>query len=331
MVVQAGGTEDRRELARLIQFPRQESDGNTIKIEGPSDVVDKIIEQIQSRVSEWAGQVTEGLEVPTDKHRLLIGSGGRIRRDMETKFNVSIDVPRQGTDDKGVKFTGKPDDVHKAKAHAESLVADQPGLTMAIPRVMHHAVSNNGTLFRKLRSDYHVKVDHAGQAIPAKPSAVTPTSMRANGQGRSLPLITDDEDAAADAYLWDVVSAAVGEGGETGDIPWVIQGSSADNVERARKVIEAALAEARQSNATGYLMLPDPRTYRHVIGQGGSRVNDIRKKTGCRITVPSQGQGDTDEAIEVVGTPGGIERAKEMILEAVREGIAGARSPKTQV
>lgn len=262
-------------------------------------------------VAERESQVTEILEVPVDKHRSLIGRGGDVKRGLEAQFKVSIDIPRQGSGQTGVKIIGQSADVEKAKAHIEELTKEQPGETIQIPRALHHAVSNNGQIFRKLRSDFHVSVDHAGQAVPQRPAA--PTNARANGG--ALPLITDDEETQADAHSWRVVNNTSTEEGE---IPWVLRGSS-ENIEKAKKAIETALEQAKKQDATGYLILPDPKTYRFVIGQGGSKVNSIRKQSGCRITVPRDQA--KDEAIEIVGSKEGVEKAKDLILAAVQEGI----------
>lgn len=317
MVVKAGGSDDRRELARTIQFPKQDADGNTIKVEGRTEVVDKIIAQIQAIVAERESQVSAVLDVPVDKHRSLIGRGGEIKRNLEAQFKVSIDIPRQGSGQTEVKIVGQAPDVEKAKAHIESLIKEQEGETIQIPRALHHAVANNGQIFRKLRNEYRVTVDHAGHAIPAKPAP--PTNTRVNGG--ALPLITDDAETVADAHSWKVVENTSAEEGE---IPWVLRGSP-ENIEKAKKAIESALEQAKKQNATGYLVLPDPKTYRFVIGQGGSKVNSIRKQSGCKITVPrDQSQGD---AIEVVGSKEGVEKAKELILAAVRDGING-RPPR---
>ncbi|KAK3905250.1 hypothetical protein C8A05DRAFT_30936 [Staphylotrichum tortipilum] len=316
IVVKAGGPDDQRALARTIQFPKQDTDGNTIKVEGRSEVVDKIIAQIEAMVAERESQVTDAVEVPTEKHRTLVGRGGETKRNLEAQFNVSIDVPRQGSSQTAVKIVGQAADVEKAKAHIENLIKEQQGETIAIPRALHHAVSNNGQIFRKLRNDHHVSVDHAGHAVPAKPTPAT--EARANGG--ALPLITDDDDAAADVHSWKVVEQT---SDESGDIPWVLRGTP-ENIEKAKKAIQTALEQAGKQNAVGYLVLPDPRTYRFVIGQGGSKVNAIRKQSGCRITVPrDQAQG---EAIEVVGSKAGVEKAKELILAAVKEGVAAGAS-----
>ncbi|KAK0641207.1 hypothetical protein B0T16DRAFT_211120 [Cercophora newfieldiana] len=317
IVVKAGGSDDRRELARAIQFPKQDTDGNTIKVEGRSDVVDKIISQIQDFVSQRESQVTEVIEVPQEKHRSLIGRGGETKRSLEAQFKVSIDIPRQGSGQTNVKLVGQEADVAKAKAHIESLIKEQEGETVQVPRALHHAVANNGQFFRRLKSDHQVTVDHAGAAIPAKPAAA---NARANSG--ALPLITDDAEATADVHSWNIVESTSTEEGE---IPWVLRGSP-ESIEKAKKAIDAALEQAKKQNATGYLILPDPKTYRYVIGQGGSKVNSIRKQSGCKITVPrDQAQG---EAIEVVGTKEGVEKAKDLILAAVREGVNNSKAPR---
>ncbi|EXF76724.1 KH domain-containing protein [Colletotrichum fioriniae PJ7] len=316
LVVKAGGSDDRRELAHTIQFPKQEADGNTIKVEGRSDIVNKIVARIQEIVAEKESQVTEVLEVPIEKHRTLIGRGGDAKRQLESQFTVSIDIPRQGDGKTGVKITGRPENVEKAKEHIASLVKEQEGETLQVPRSLHHSISNNGQFFRQLRNNHQVSVDHAGQALPPKPSAA---ASRSNGG--ALPLITDDEDATADAHSWKVVDSAAGEDGE---IAWVLRGSP-ENLEKAKAAIASAIEQAKKNTHTGYLVLPDPKTYRYVIGQGGSKVNSIRKQSGCKINVPRNDA--KEDAIEVIGNADGVEKAKDLILEAVREGLS-SRAPR---
>ncbi|POR33845.1 Vigilin 1 [Tolypocladium paradoxum] len=309
IVVGAGGSDDRRSLARTIQFPKQDADGNTIKVEGRTEVVQKIIKRIQDIVAERESQVTEVVDVPIEHHRSLIGRGGDAKRQMESQFTVSIDVPRQGDGKTGVKVTGRPENVTKAKEHIAGIIKQQQGETLLLPRSVHHAVSNNGQLFRQLRNNHQVTVDHAGHKVPGKPDS----STRANDG--ALPLITDDADAAADAHSWKVVKAASGEEGE---IPWVLRGTP-ENVAKVKEMIQKAVEQAQKNDSTGYLVLPDPKTYRHVIGPNGSKVNSIRQQSGCRIQVPRDQA--RDEAIEIVGSQEGVEKAKDLILAAVRDAL----------
>lgn len=268
-------------------------------------------------MKEKEDQVTVTVEVPPSQHRLLIGRGGDTRRDIESKFNVSLDIPRQGSERSDVKVKGPSDAAEEAKAHILTLLEGRTFETVEVPRHLHHAVSDNGSFFRRLRSDYKVTVDHAGQPIPPKPAAEDSRNAT-NGTG-PLPLITDDPNDSVDTHSWKVVDSnpATGDATQPATIPWVLSGAK-DNVGKAKSALEKAVDTASQLTATGYLILPDPRTYRFVVGQGGSQINSIRKQTGCRINVPkSQARG---EAVEIKGSKDGVEKAKDLILEAVRAG-----------
>ena len=311
IVVNAGGSDDRRELARTVQFPKAESDGNLIKVEGKSDVVDKIIAAMQKIVAERENQSTESFDVPTEKHRSLIGRGGETKKDLESKFKVSIDIPRQGSESTAIKVTGLPSDVEAAKNHILNLVKDQEGETVQVPRKVHHTIADNGQFFRRLRNDHKVTVDHAGHKIPPKPEA--PTNIR--GNGTNLPLQTDEP--SEDAHIWNIINAS--ESSIDGEIPWILRGPP-DNVTKAKATLATAIESALKNTTAGYLILPDPSTYRYVIGQGGSKVNQIRKATGCKITVPRDQAGG--EAIEILGSAEGVEKAKDLVLKAVQEGLS---------
>lgn len=284
-----------------------------IKIEGKQDIVDNIVATIQQIITERDSQTTEVIEIPTDKHRSLIGRGGETKKDIESKFTVSIDIPRQGSGQSGVKIAGLPANVEKAKAHIHSLVKEQEGETVQVPKKVHHTIAENGQFFRRMRNDHQVTVDHAGQKVPPKPAA--PTNTRANG---ALPLITDDADVTDGLFSWTVVNTADSAG--DGEIPWILRGPP-ENVAKAKATLLAAIEQAAKNSHAGYLVLPDPQTYRYVIGQGGSKVNSIRKATGCKITVPRDQA--KDEAIEILGSAEGVEKAKELVLIAVKEGGNG--------
>ncbi|KAF7861868.1 hypothetical protein EAF04_007750 [Stromatinia cepivora] len=307
IIVNAGGSGDRRELARVVQFPKAESDGNAIKVEGNRQLVDNIVAAIQKIVEERESQITETVDVPTDKHRPLIGAGGETKKGMEKKFKVSIDIPRQGSGQTGITITGLPADVEKAKAHILEVVKGQEGETVQVPRKLHNDISNNGQFFRKLRNDFQVTVDHAGAKMPAR---ATPPS---NADAKDA-LITDEKDTSDDVEEWFVFNKS--DSGETGDIPWVLRGST-ENIAQAKSILAQAIEQASKNNFVGHLTLVDPSLYGSIVGKNGSKVNSIRKATGCNITVP-RGQGT--DPVEVVGSEEGIEKAKELILQAVAEG-----------
>lgn len=317
IITQAGGPEDQRQHNRMIRFPKTETEGNNIRVEGQAAVVDKICAAIEKLVQEQESQVTEIAEVKPDKHRLLIGRGGETRRQLEQQFSVTINVPRQtetGPQRSQVRIAGQPSDVEKAKAHILEVTKEQEGETVSIPRRFHHIIADNGQFFRRLRADHKITVDHNGQRPPPKPTA--PTPQRANGANGSMPLITDEPGANADTHSWEMHSlqAADDDGSE---IPWVLSGPSPEAISAAKAKLERALEEATAQDTIGFLILPDPRSYRHVIGPSGVEINRIRKQTGTKIQVPrDQSKG---EAIEIQGSRDGVQEARDVILGIVRD------------
>ncbi|OCL14544.1 hypothetical protein AOQ84DRAFT_23912 [Glonium stellatum] len=329
IVIAAGGPDNPRDLARMVRFPRPDSEESAIRVEGPKDVVEKIAAAIQSQASALKNQITEIIDISPDKHRLLIGRGGETRRNLESQFNIQLDVPKQsvtGAARNQVKLKGEPAAVEKAKDHILALVKGQEGETVHVPKHLHHSIADNGQFFRRLRNEHKVTVDHGGQQPPAPPAQATTEAGKARkgANGASLPLITDEDTSAGaeENYSWEIVeNNPVDPSANTTDtIPWVLHGPS-DSLPRARAALESAIEAASRPSATGYLILPDPRAYRLVVGPGGSTINTIRKKTGTKVQVPrDQAKG---EAIEITGTKEGVEEARELILEIVNKGGNG--------
>ncbi|KAJ8105639.1 hypothetical protein OPT61_g10055 [Boeremia exigua] len=326
IVTSAGGPDNSRDLARMVRFPKQDTDGesNTIRVEGPKSVVEKIIAAIKAQVLALENQTTEILEVSPDKHRLLIGRGGETRRSLESQFSVQLDVPKQtiqGAARSQVKITGEASAVNKAKEHILELVKGQEGETVDVPRHLHHIISDNGQFFRRLRNNQKITVDHGNQQPPAKP-AQTEAGKSRKGANGALPLITDDATSGAEEHSWELVdNNAVPEGTDTAaTIPWILRGPS-ENIPKARQQLEEAIKAASKPSSTGYLILPDPRSYRLVVGSGGSTINNLRKETGTKIQVPRDQA--KDEAIEIVGSREGCEKARQMILDIISKGGNG--------
>lgn len=273
--------------------------------------------------------MTETIEVPVTQHRELIGANGAIRKQIEDDFSVSLNVPRQGSGQTGVKLAGRPENVAKAKAHIESITAKQPGETIQIPRSLHHIIGKNGALFRELSRD-GIRIDHNGQKPPPK-SKDAGRAARARNTNGDMPLITDQDQSGELQHSWDIVSNQDGLSSDAGEIPWVIYGgkdASGDAVTKAKQKIEALLERAKEPQHTGYLILSDPRLHRHIIGQGGSTINAIRKASGCDIQVPNKnsGKSEEDEAITIVGEREGVISAKDLILEEVTRAQQSGRN-----
>lgn len=236
-----------------------------------------------------------------------------------------MNVPKQGSGQTGVRLTGMPANVAKAKEHISKLTSKPQGEMIMVPRALHHIVGKNGALFRELSRD-GIRVDHNGQNPPPK-SKDAGRGARNRTTNGDMPLITDQP--GEESYSWDIVSNLDSSNGETGEIPWVIYGKDASDeaVAKAKQRIENSIKRASEPQHTGYLILPDPRSHRHIIGQGGSTINSIRKASGCDIQVPNRntGKGEEGEAITIVGKEQGVIAARDLILEEIKKAEAGRR------
>ncbi|KAI1675974.1 rna binding effector protein [Pyrenophora tritici-repentis] len=313
IVTSAGGPDNSRDLAQ-----------------GPKTVVEKIIAALKAQAASLENQTSETIEISPDKHRLLIGRGGETRRSLESQLNIQLDIPKQTTTGAArsqVKITGEPAAVEKAKEHILELVKGQEGETIQVPRYLHHTISDNGQFFRQLRNQLKVTVDHGSEQLPPKP-AQTEAGKARKGANGALPLITDDATSGADEHSWEIVDNNAPEEGAdlTATIPWILRGPT-ESLSKARQRLEQAIEAASKPSSTGYLILPDPRSYRLVVGPGGATINDLRKKTGTKIQVPRDQA--KDEAIEIVGTKDGCEEARKLILDIVSKGGNGGRRDRS--
>lgn len=315
--MEAGGSDQSHQV---VKFPERGSDSSTIQVEGPHNVVAQVVAAIEKFVTDQENQVTDTVNVPSGKHGQLIGQRGEAKRNLEQQFNVSIEIPKKGSERTDVKIVGAHEDVAKAKDYLAALAGQRKeGETVDVPKYLHHAISANGKFFSRLKNDLDVIVDHGGMRPPPKQKVA---SARPQLNGSSAPLITDE--ASADSHSWTLVTAEGMDRVDESTIPWILTGPSTEKVAAARERVQRALEVASKPAATGYLTLSDPRYYRFVIGPGGRNINSIREQTGCTIQVPNakSGKGGDGEAIEIVGSPEGCEEAKSLVLEYVRNGAA---------
>ncbi|EHY58019.1 Vigilin 1 [Exophiala dermatitidis] len=322
IVTKAGG---KGNSAEYVRFPRPGVESDTLTVKGTADVVDKIVAAIQSFVDEKENEVTETVDVPRNQHRQLVGPGGANRKKLEKEFGVALNIPRQDSSATGVEIKGPAENVKKAKEHIQKITQQSEGQTIMVPRPLHHVVGKNGGLFRELSSQ-GIRVDHKGHKPPSKPRDRGHGSRPRPSNG-DLPLITDQP--GEEPYSWNIVSNQHAQEGESGEIPWVIvadEGVPEETVAKATQKILSLIEKAKEPQYTGYLILPDSRVHRHIIGPGGRTINHIRKASGCDIQVPNKkaNKGDDGDAITIVGSKEGVEAARDLILEEIKKAEGGS-------
>lgn len=306
----------------MVRFPPTDSHDNAVYLDGNAAVVDQLAAAIEAFVLNREQQVTETLNVASERHGALIGAGGETRKRLESEFNISINIPDRhvtGPARSEVRISGLPADVEKAKIHISDMTKGPESETVLVPLHLHHALYSAN--IQKLRN-MNVRLDYARQQIPPRDEMSTPRSNGVNPP--KMPLITDvpADSSTHDIYnpdRWNVEGPPKENGEDSSTIPWVLKGSEADLVARAREMIEAAL-DAESHSATGYLSLPEPSMNQYVIGPGGSTIKGIRAETGCIIEVPKR--GSTSEVITIKGQRDAVGATRDLILEAVSNGLS---------
>eukprot|EP00088_Acartia_fossae_P053483 TRINITY_DN60977_c0_g1_i1.p1 TRINITY_DN60977_c0_g1~~TRINITY_DN60977_c0_g1_i1.p1 ORF type:complete len:156 (-),score=19.97 TRINITY_DN60977_c0_g1_i1:107-514(-) len=99
------------------------------------------------------------------------------------------------------------------------------------------------------------------------------------------------------------------------DEVWVFKGT-VNNLEAAIDELDSIAEETLKNTACWRAVQVNPRHHRLIIGRGGSRLQDIRKETGCQIVIPRNGSGEEDIIINGPSDDATM-AAEDMILDIV--------------
>jgi len=153
-----------------------------------------------------------------------------------------------------------------------------------VPAKYHHAVTQQGNIFRTLRS-FGATVEHSN--VPTKAAVPTPPPG-----ATSARIDEDGEDEGG--ILWRVVVNS--SEGEEGDVEWTLKARDQSGLDRARETIEEAIEHAKTMTHVGFLTMPDRSLFPRIVGSRGANVSRLRADTGADITVSRE-----DSSIVIAG------------------------------
>lgn len=144
----------------------------------------------------------------------------------------------------------------------------------------HHAVTQQGNLFRTLRS-FGVQVDPSvlpqKPAVPPHPVASTEAvSARIDDAGDEEPTLSVED-------KWQVVPNY--QDAEEGEAEWSFKARDQAGLDRALKTVRDALKHAEDMTHVGFLTLADRSVFPRIVGSKGSNVTRLRNESGADITV----------------------------------------------
>lgn len=288
---------------RLLQIPQNGSGSDEIVCTGPNDIVNSIVEQIEAIVLERERYITATCDVPKNKHRNLIGPNGAIRKNLESGFNIQINVPKEDSNSTTVTLKGTPENVELAKQKILELTKEDWLVEIIVPSSVHWAISERRSFFRRLNHDFDVFVDHGNSSrlatklsnstIPTPPLEV----FGAEGEKSKWTLVEDPKEKSEQ---------------EEETIPWRLKGKP-ENVEKLAKLINQLLEQAKKHDTTGYFFSSQPDIFGKIIGPQGKRVQQLKERTGCFIIIP-RADDEVNNVIFVRGDKEGLEKVKNSFL-----------------
>ncbi|KAK7678861.1 hypothetical protein QCA50_018163 [Cerrena zonata] len=301
IISKAGGADvPRNRYYKLLTIPNEGSGSDEVTSQGDKAIVNKIIEQIKDIVALKEASIIAEYELPKEKHRLIIGPGGSIRSELQKTYETSIDIPRPNDQSTIVKLAGLPDKIEALKAKLDEITKDDWNVSIDVPERYHSLVSEKGAIFKKLKNDYKVEVQHG-----------TLTRLASKLSGSASP--NPPEEALPEnneKTKFTISSLAEGEISET-VIPWRLKGEEKDT-KKAAELINQRLENAKNASAAAWFYSANPSSFTKVVGPLGSVVNGIRSKTNTFITVPRSNEKNSN-FIYLVGSPDNLKLAEESI------------------
>lgn len=196
-----------------------------------------------------------------------------------------------------------------------------------VPAKYHHAVTQQGNIFRTLRS-FGAVVEHSN--VPVRAAVPTPPPGAASAR-------IDETGEDEGGIQWHV-EVNYSEG-EEGDVEWTVKARDQGGLDCARKAIEEAIEHAKTMTHVGFLVMPDRSLFPRIVGSRGANVSRLRAETGADITVSREDSsiviaGESYFSLRVsvllisarlAGSEEAVEAAKEAILAIKNSGGRSGR------
>lgn len=287
---------------RFMKFPSESSDSDVVVCAGDKRIVEKIVSQIEQFVAKKKAEVKEKIEVPREKHGVLIGHGGLTRQALLDEFDVQIFVPRASEKSPFVEVSGLPENIERVRAKIAELTKDNWSHSLEVPASLHSFVSDRGLLIKTLRVDHGVEVSHGNRSREA--------SSLSNATIPTPP----SEFVADEPALF--VSEFDGNTG-TKTIPWRFVGDE-EAAAKAHALVSEQLERAKSASHAGWFYVPEPRSqFSKIIGPQGRKLAQLRKNTDAFVSVPRTGEKNGNY-VYIVGSDASVQQAGDLLKKALQ-------------
>ncbi|XP_061768431.1 vigilin [Nerophis ophidion] len=274
--------------ARIIFPSPDDIEQEIITIVGKEEAVRQAQKDLESLVQNLDNVVEDSMDVEVRHHRHFVCRRGQVLRELAEEYGgVAVSFPRTGVNSQKVFLKGAKDCVEAAKKRITEIIEElesQVSVEVAIPQRYHRAIMGpKGSRIQHLTREHEVQIK-----------------------------FPEREDALA---------GLEGSPQENGDVPpevefvprkcdMIMISGRAEKCELA-KVALLALVPVTEDVEASY------EFHRYIIGQKGSGIRKMMEEYEVNIWVP-QPEKQLD-VIKVTGLIANVQRAKQGVLERVKE------------
>uniref|UniRef100_A0A7N6BY19 Vigilin n=1 Tax=Anabas testudineus TaxID=64144 RepID=A0A7N6BY19_ANATE len=295
----------------IINFPDPSQKSDIVQLRGPKNEVEKCAKFLQKIIADLI-ENSFSLSVPIFKqfHKNIIGKGGANIKKIREETNTKIDLPTENSNSEMIIITGKKTNCEAAR---ERILAIQRELAniketeVTIPAKLHNSlIGSKGCLVRSIMEDcggVHIHFPSEGSGSD-KVTIRGPAGEVEKAKKQLLQLA--EEKVGGRLELEEYPEAEFAP--RKCDIITIC--GRAEKCELA-KVALLALVPITEDVEVSYEL------HRYIIGQKGSGIRKMMEEYEVNIWVP-QPEKQLD-VIKVTGLVANVERAKQGLLERVKE------------
>lgn len=281
--------------ARIIFPTAEDKDQELITVIGTEEAVREAQRELEELIKSLDNVIEDTMSVDPKHHRYFVARRGQVLRDLADEYGgVMVSFPRTGSQSEKVTLKGAKECVEAAKKRMQEIVEDldaQVTVECVITQKFHRSIMGpKGSRIQQITRDHNVQIKFPEREDP---QAAPPTEAPIQENGEANGEVKEPVDPNAPKKC-DVI---------------VISGRK----ERCEAAVEALKALVP---VTIEVEVPF-ELHRYIIGQKGSGIRKMMDEFEVNIQVPAPDQ--QSDIIAITGLANHLERAKEGLLERVKE------------
>ncbi|XP_064194944.1 vigilin-like [Anguilla rostrata] len=280
--------------ARIIFPTAEDKDQELITVVGTEEAVRDAAKELEGLIKSLDNVVEDFITVDPKHHRYFVARRGQVLRDIGEEYGgVMVSFPRSASQSDKVTLKGAKECVEAAKKRMQDIIEDldaQVTMECVIPQKFHRSIMGpKGSRIQQITRDHNVQIKFPD---------------REDTQGSPTEPVVQENG---------VTNGEVKEPADP-DVPkkcdTIVLSGRKERCEAAVEALKALVPVTIEVEVSYEL-------HRYIIGQKGSGIRKMMDEYEVNIQVPAPDL--QSDVISITGLANNLERAKEGLLERVRE------------